>query len=247
MLSSDFKQQVTNILKNDYDIECHLFSPIPDYGDFRWSTLHCSQNGEKFSMLLRLTVDKGEHDGAVGGFKVILPEMYAHTIESINKKINLDLINFSVQEVCKEMSPYLRGCRFLFLHSNVDLIKGLYIKNGKHFDINKIESHIESDSHIILHTNFNTVFPCSDVKIINNEIMIKPDEKFKDNPAFKEPSTLADGRMDVFKANLMKSAIIYQQYGEFYEECYKLDVDIYLPLSYEELKKQLLVYQMANI
>lgn len=247
MLSSDFKQKVTNILKNEYDIDCHRFSPLPNYGDFRWSTLHCSQNGEKFSMMLRLTVDKGEHDGVVGVFKVILSEMYAHKIESINKKINLDLINENVQEVCKEMTPYLSGYRFLFLHSNIDLIKGLYIKDGQYFNIKKIESSIESDSHIILHNNFNAGFPCCDVKIINNEIMIKPDEKFRDEPSFKEHSMLVDGGMDVFKANLMKSVIIYRQYGQFYEDRYKLDVDIYLPLTYEELKKQFLVNAMAHI
>lgn len=247
MISSGFKKQIANSLKNDYDIDCHRISPIPEHGNFRWSTLHCSHNGEKFTMMMKLTVDKGDHDGVVGSFKVILTEMYAHKIESINKKINLDLINDSVSEVCKEMSQYLSGYHLSFLHSSVDLIKGLYIKNGKNFDVKKIESRIESNSCIMLHTQVNAGHQCCYVKIINNEITLKPETAFEDEPIFNEASTLVDGGMDMFKANLMRSVFFFMKSLYLYDKRYDVDIDLYLPLTYDELKQQFLVNDMAKI
>jgi hypothetical protein len=247
MLSSDFKKQVTNSLKNEYDITCHRMSDLPEYGESRRTILHCSCQGEKFTMMLFLYVDKGDYDGVVGSFRVLLPEMYTRKIESVNKKINIFLIDNSVKEVCKEMGQFLTPYHFSFLHFRIDLIKGLYIKNGKSFDIKKIESRIESDSYINFYTNQDGGQKCCDVKIINNEIVIKPERNFKDESIFKEPSTLVDGGMDVFKTNLAKSVIFYlsTRFGD--EKRFDVDIEDYLPLTYGELKQQFLVYHMEMI
>lgn len=258
MISSDFKQTLTNVLKNDYDIDCHRISPLPDYGDSRESTLHCSHDGEKFTMTLLLNFNEGDYDGVAGSFKVILPEMYAHKIGSINKKINLDLIKDSVKEVRTELSAYLSSDSFTtfhylvtdsfsFFHLNINLIKGLYIKNSKNFDIKKIESLIESDSYINLYNSIHSKQRFAYVKIIGNEIMITPETMFKYDPVFKFSSTLVEGGMSVFKANLIKSVMIHLHTRFGYEKRYSGNIDFCLPLSYDELKQQLLVYQMANI
>lgn len=258
MLSSDFKQHITTALKNDYDIECHRFSPLPDYGNSRESILHCSHNDEKFTMTLLLSFSKGEYDGVVNSFRITLPEVYADKFSSVNKKINLNLINDSIKEVRIEMNPYLSSDSFSsfhylatdsfsFFHLNINLIKGLYIKNGKNFDIKKIESLIESDSYVNLYNSIHSKQRLAYVKIIGNEIMITPEKMFKDDPIFKVRSTLIDGGMSVFKANLVKSVMIHLHTRFGYEERYSGNIDFCLPLSYDELKQQLLVYQMANI
>lgn len=247
MLSSDFKKQVTNVLKNEYDIECHRMSDLTDYGDSRQTILHCSYQGEKFTMMLFLYVDKGDYDGVVGSFRILLPEMYTRKIESVNKKINICLIDDSVKEVCKEMGQFLTPYHFSFLHFRIDLIKGMYIKNGKYFDIKKIESRIESDSYINIHTNQDAGQKCCDVKIIHNEIMLKPEIYFEDKSIFREFSTLVSGGMDVFKANLVKAVIFYVQTRFSDEKRFEVDIDTYLPLNYAELKQQFLVYQMEVI
>jgi hypothetical protein len=222
-------------------------SDLPEYGDSRRTILHCSYQGEKFTMMLFLYVDKGDYDGVVGSFRILLPEMYTRKIESVNKKINICLIDDSVKEVCKEMGQFLTPYHFSFLHFRIDLIKGIYIKNGKNFDIKKIDSRIESESYINFHTNQDGGQKCCDVKIINNEIMLTPEKDFEDESIFREFSTLVSGGMDVFKANLVKAVIFYVQTRFNYEKRFEVDIDNYLPLTYDELKQQFLVYQMEMI
>lgn len=265
MLSSDFNQKVTNILKNEYNIECHRFGllserctskesilhcarfgQLPDYGISRESVIHCSHDDKKFTMTLRLSVDKGEYDGVIGSFKINLPTFYAHDITAFQEKINVNLINDSIDEAQTEMTAYLLSDSFCFFHSSINVIEGLYIKNGKDFDVKKIESFIESHSYINFYNDTLSEIVAY-VKIIGNEIIVSPEKLFKDDPIFKIPSILIDGGMDLFKANLIKSFFVYRQTTHIYDDLEQLDVDFYLPLTYEELKKQFLVNAMAHI
>lgn len=248
MLSASFKKTLKDTLKNEYEIECHRISPIPDYGyNYRQAILHCSHNNEKFTLDLLIDSSKGMFNGVIGKFNVSVPEKFTSTIASINKKINLDLINASVNEVRKEMVHLLDCYSFHFGHLKIDLIKGSYIKNSEFIDIHKFETVIESDSFMTFYTSLDSGKKCCDVRIVGNDITLKPESGYDEEPIFKESSTLVDSGMDVFKANLAKSIMFYLQIRYPNQERHAVDVATYIPMNYQELQQQFLVYQMDKI
>lgn len=248
MLSTAFKKIIKDTLKNEYDIKCHRISPIPDYGyKYRQAILHCSHNNEKFTLDLLIDASKGMFNGVIGKFNISIPELFTSAIASINKKINLDLINSSVNEVRKEMVHLLDCYSFHFGHLKIDLIKGSYVKSGEFLDIHKIEAVIESDSFMTFHTSLDSGKKCCDVRIVGDEITLKPESGYDEEPIFKESSTLVASGMDVFKANLAKSIMFYLQIRYPNQDRHAVDVATYIPMSYQELKQQFLVNEMVNI
>jgi len=248
MLSASFKKTLKDTLKNEYEIECHRISPIPDYGyKYRQAILHCSHNNEKFTLDLLIDASKGMFNGVIGKFNISVPEKFTSAIASINKKINLDLINASVTEVRKEMVHLLDCYSFHFGHLKIDLIKGSYIKDGEFLDIHKIEAIIESDSFMTFYTSLDSGKKCCDVRIVSNTITLKPESGYDEEPIFKESSSLVASGMDVFKANLAKSIMFYLQIRYPNQDRHAVDVSTYIPMNYQELQQEFLVYQMDKI
>lgn len=248
MLSTAFKKTLKNLLKSEYDVDCHLISNLPDYGyKYREATLHCSHDNKKFHLILVLDVSKGVFNNVVGTFEVYLPEFFVSAVESINQKVNLDLINTTVQEVRKDM-PQLLGCyAFRFGSLKIGLIKGSYVKEPEFFEINKIEAFINTDSFITFYTSLDEGKKCCDVNIVGNEIFIKPVSGYDEEPIFKQSSIVAVGELDVFKANLAKSVLFYLQDRYKYQDNFKVDVEHLISLTYDELLREFLVEYMAKI
>lgn len=247
MLSTAFKKTLKDTLKTEYDIDCHRISPVPDYGyKYREATLHCSHNNEKFTLTLMIDVSKGVYNHVVGQFEIFLPERFVSTVASVNAKINLDLINASVNEVRKEMVQLLSCFSFHFGSFKVSLIKGTYIKEPEFFEIKKIEGFIKTDSFMTFYTSLDDGRKCCDVQIIGNEIFIKPVSGY-DDPIFKQSSIIAVGELDVFKANLAKSVLFYLQDRYKNQDNFKVDVEGLLPLTYAQLLQEFLVEQMDRI
>jgi len=248
MLSTAFKKTLKDTLKSEYDIDCHRISPFPDYGyKYREATLHCSHLNEKFTLTLMFDVSKGVYTNVVGQFEVFLPERFVSSISSVNTKINLDLINASVNEVRKEMVQLLSCFSFHFGSLKVSLIKGTYVKDSEFFEIKKITPFINTNSFMTFYTSLDDGKKCCDVQIIGNEIIIKPVAGYDDEPIFKQSSIIAVGELDVFKANLVKSVLFYLQDHYRNQDDFKVDVEGLLPLTYEQLLKEFLVEQMTRI
>lgn len=248
MLSPAFNKTLKETLKSEYDIDCHRISPLPDYGyKYREATLHCSHDNKKFTLTLMLDVSKGVFNNVVGTFEVYLPEFFVSAVESINQKINLTLINATVQEVREDMPQLLSCYAFRFGSLKIGLIKGSYVKEPDFFEINKIEAFIDADSFMTFYTSLDEGKKCCDVKIVGNEILIKPVSGYDEEPIFKQSSIVAVGKLDVFKANLAKSVLFYLQDRYKYQDNFKVDVEYLMPLTYDELLREFMVEHMAKI
>ena len=249
VISDDFKNAIKNCLKNDYDIEFHRMGLFPTYGyPYREVTLHCSNNDKNFTLQMIVNIGHDFEENSKRSFYIFADERHLRCSQKLSEKINSDVIKSSIYDARIQLCAFNLDFMFIFGHSKVILVSGLYKTIDEYFEIRKIESKIETTSFLKFSSAaiWESVF-CH-VCIMNNEITIRPEHGYAMSPVFKVASVIEDGGMDVFKANLIKSFLFYIKslYGNHTPE-YNFDEDSCLNLTYQEIKDNLLVIQMNNI
>lgn len=248
MLSNKFKNIIKDSLKNEYDIDCHRISLIADYGyPCREAVLHCSHQNEKFTLSLMLNVTQGVFEGVIGTFNIIIPEMFSLKIATVNKKINLELIKESLQESRSQMVNLNPMYSVDFEHSSISIINGKYIYHDKAFNIQKIDLNVYSSSRIKVYNSLDSGNVFCRVFILGDKIIIEPESGYDDEPVFKEASMLYPGGMNTFKANLIKSLLIYFEKRYEGDDDFKIPFDNLLSLNYADLQQEFLVIKMQQI
>lgn len=248
MISKQFKKSIIKRLKDDYNVVCHSIRvENKEHNRYQEYSLSCSARHQMFTLSLIVNICPVDSPSQSYYFYVFSKSDFVDCIPNLNEKLRYNDVVDAIKEVRGVFSYINPAYEFRFEHSTVSLISGIYFVGSSYFEIKSIKSIIETTSVGKVYDFINSGRLSTNINITDNNIYVSPWMPYAVHPTFEEPSNLLSGDLDVFKANFAKSVVLF-----FNEHCRTADnhndeeAD-YMPLSYEDLKRYLLVHKMTSI
>lgn len=247
MISTQFKKTVIKRLKNDYDIVCHSIE-IKDHsrGCQKYSLI-CSSNRKIFSLSLIVNTCPVDSPSNLYFFNVYSETDCLDCIPNLKEKMNLNIVFESIDKVLKDFSYLDSSYVFRFEHDTVTLLSGLYLIGSSYFEIKSIKNIFSTTSHLKIYNFLNNGKICSNIAINNNKILVSPLKFNNINKTFNQHSIIGTDGLDIFKANLAKSILLFLNENHVLAENHNEIEDDYMSLNYDEIQRYLLVYKMIEI
>lgn len=247
MISNRFKKTVIKRLKTDYGIVCHSIKMKEHSRGCQTYDLSCSANRKLFSLTLVVNTCPVDSPSHLYFFNVYSKSDSLDCIPNLKEKMNLNLVFESIDEVLKDFSYIDSSYVFRFEHETVTLLSGLYIVGSSYFEIKSIKNILSSASHLKIYNFSNTGKICSSIEINDNKILVSLWHTYAVNPTFHKNCLIENGGLEIFKANLAKSILLFLNEHPISADNHNDNEEDYMSLTYDEIQRYLLVYKMIEI